>query len=670
MLAPEPEIIADGSDSGWRTEVTAEGEVLVFKRGRIKMPNGDVYTGEFLNNLRHGKGQLRRSNGDVYIGHFQNDLFHGKGTLSLSEHRVGGREVIGWKYSGTFAQGLKQGKGLLLDGEGGVYEGEFQNDLYHGEGTFKCAAYTYTGGWVAGRKSGKGRAQYTRGGWYEGQWRRGEPHGEGERLYLKGGTYRGAWRMGQRHGVGRRVWASGAEYEGEWADDRRCGRGVYRSAAGDTYVGGFEDDVYSGEGSLQLAQGDRYVGQFKRGMFCGRGRYEFASGGWYEGDYWALLRTGIKWRRDDRDIAEEAAEGAGSMRWAAGQGPVTGLKRRQQDERMRRQALAAAYSVKTPMAREARMRLVALNKRYGRMLVGSEWDDPKRGGVLVPAADGKRHGRGVRVWSSGARYEGDWVQDAMSGFGILIGAGPAGLRYEGQFQDGRFHGRGVCSWGHSGGERFVCPLQRSHLGSVGRCIYDGMWRRGELHGEGRFVCCDGRSYTGMFERGKRHGFGVEVIMTRRQKLEAFRRRGATAMSNSAERYEGMYVHNVKEGRGKLLMAVGDVIEGEFVRGKVHGRTRLTFASGKVSSAMFEHGQRKRWIDGAELARIQAAEAALDMLTSGGVSTHDLMGRARADRELAGPAAREQFDMQRLHVGSASGFERARKRDAGRGSGAE
>lgn len=71
MLAPEPEIIADGSDSGWRTEVTAEGEVLVFKRGRIKMPNGDVYTGEFLNNLRHGKGQLRRSNGDVYIGELQ-----------------------------------------------------------------------------------------------------------------------------------------------------------------------------------------------------------------------------------------------------------------------------------------------------------------------------------------------------------------------------------------------------------------------------------------------------------------------------------------------------------------------------------------------------------------------------------------------------------------------
>ena len=86
--------------------------------------------------------------------------------------------------------------------------------------------------------------------------------------------------------------------------------------------------------------------------------------------------------------------------------------------------------------------------------------------------------------------------------------------------------------------------------------------------------------------------------------------------------------------------------------------------------MFEHGQRKRWIDGAELDRIQAAEAALDMLTSGGVSTHDLMGRARADRQMAGPQSEAQFDMQRLHVGSATGLERARKREASRGRGSE
>jgi hypothetical protein len=67
MLAPEPELLEEG-DSGWRTEVTADGEVLVFKKGRMRMPNGDVYTGEFLNNMRHGRGELKKSNGDSYLG--------------------------------------------------------------------------------------------------------------------------------------------------------------------------------------------------------------------------------------------------------------------------------------------------------------------------------------------------------------------------------------------------------------------------------------------------------------------------------------------------------------------------------------------------------------------------------------------------------------------------
>jgi len=339
-------------------------------------------------------------------------------------------------------------------------------------------------------------------------------------------------------------------------------------------VGQFEDDVFEGEGSLQLAQGDRYVGQFRRGRFCGRGRYEHGGGGWYEGDFWALLRTGIKWRRDDRDEADEA--GTAGMRWGSSKGKVSGLKRRQQDARERRQALNAAYDTKSPMAQEARQRLVALNRSYGRMLVGSEWDDPERGGVLVPAADGKRHGRGIRVWSNGARYEGDWFQDRMTGFGIFIGPGPDGIRFEGQVEDGRFHGRGVCSWGHSGGGRYVCPLKRSHLGNVGRCIYDGMWTRGEMDGEGKFICCDGRSFAGTFDMGVRHGFGVDVIMTRRQKEVEMRRRGATAMAHVAERYEGGYDHNVKEGPGTLYMAVGDSLAGTFANGKLHGHVRHTF----------------------------------------------------------------------------------------------
>jgi hypothetical protein len=503
-------------------------------------------------------------------------MFHGRGTLSLGEHRVAGRPIIGWKYSGEFQNGLKHGKGLLIDGEGGVYEGALEDDRFHGHGSFRAKESTYEGEWERGLREGHGRMQYTNGGWHEGDWHRGEPHGEGERCYRRGGTYRGAWRMGRRHGVGRRVWATGAEYEGEWAEDQMHGRGVYRSAAGDTYVGDFKYDKYDGEGSLQLAQGDRYVGQFKNGIQCGRGRYEYCTGGWYEGDYWALLRTGIKWRREDRDEVDEADDGSKGMRWAAGKGTVTGLKRRQADAREKKRHIAKVYDVKDPLDKEFRARLVALNHKYGRMLVGSEWDDASRGGVLVPAADGKRHGRGVRVWSNGSRYEGDWFQDEMTGFGIYIGSGPDGIRYEGQLVEGKFSGRGVCSWGHSGGSRFVCPLKRSPQGNTGRCLYDGMWTRGAMHGEGKFICCDGRSYTGTFDMGRRHGFGVEVIMTRRQKEVEMKRRGASAMAHVAERYEGWYDHNIKEGHGVVHMAVGDKLEGEFGNGKLEGHVKHTF----------------------------------------------------------------------------------------------
>ena len=55
-------------------------------------------------------------------------------------------------------------------------------------------------------------------------------------------------------------------------------------------------------------------------------------------------------------------------------------------------------------------------------------------GVKFPNANGKRHGRGVRVWANGNKYEGEWRDDLMYGTGVFTYS--TGGRYVGEFVDG------------------------------------------------------------------------------------------------------------------------------------------------------------------------------------------------------------------------------------------
>jgi hypothetical protein len=61
---------------------------------------------------------------------------------------------------------------------------------------------------------------------------------------------------------------------------------------------------------------------------------------------------------------------------------------------------------------------------------------------------GGKHGKGVKTWANGDRYEGDFVEDRIEGFGLYVfGRGPwQGERYEGDYLAGRRHGHGVYRW--------------------------------------------------------------------------------------------------------------------------------------------------------------------------------------------------------------------------------
>lgn len=61
---------------------------------------------------------------------------------------------------------------------------------------------------------------------------------------------------------------------------------------------------------------------------------------------------------------------------------------------------------------------------------------------------GRKHGKGVKTWPNGDRYEGDFVDERKEGFGVYIwGRGMwAGERYEGSYLNDRRHGQGVYRW--------------------------------------------------------------------------------------------------------------------------------------------------------------------------------------------------------------------------------
>lgn len=116
------------------------------------------------------------------------------------------------------------------------------------------------------------------------------------------------------------------------------------------------------------------------------------------------------------------------------------------------------------------------------------------------ACDGRRHGRGVRVWSNGNRYEGEWEGDKMVGFGVFEGeVSDVHQRYEGAFANGHREGRGICHYGNTALKPFVCGIGNRHDGRA-MCKYEGEWWLDVYHGKGVYTCADGRVYNGQVKQ--------------------------------------------------------------------------------------------------------------------------------------------------------------------------
>mmetsp|Transcript_168819 Transcript_168819/g.542585 ORF Transcript_168819/g.542585 Transcript_168819/m.542585 type:complete len:135 (+) Transcript_168819:129-533(+) len=65
----------------------------------------------------------------------------------------------------------------------------------------------------------------------------------------------------------------------------------------------------------------------------------------------------------------------------------------------------------------------------------------------------------------------------------------------------------------------------------------------------------------------------------------------TFFYNTGDRYEGQWVHGVKQGSGSYYYATGDVYKGDFHHDRMHGQGKFTTQSQEFYEGEFSDGRR-------------------------------------------------------------------------------
>lgn len=255
--------------------------------GRVTLPDGVTYEGNWFGGRVHGKGALRLSNGNAYWGSWAYGRKHGLGTFLWADNS---------RYDGYYRAGERSGVGTLQYATGAMFEGEFDGDMRHGAG----------------------RLELSDGASYDGQWCRDVPHGHG--VFVDAGEggerFEGSWHNGMRSGGGRLVQGWAEEEEGTSA---RCGRGASGLGGTAWYSGNFEGGFPHGDGTMGYGPAT-FCGHVEQGVWTGGGgRVDLGDGtGSFEGAWCDGLPTGSgRWRYKQSGVEADCSfkEGYSKLIW-------------------------------------------------------------------------------------------------------------------------------------------------------------------------------------------------------------------------------------------------------------------------------------------------------------------------------------------------------------------
>ena len=156
-------------------------------------------------------------------------------------------------------------------------------------------------------------------------------------------------------------------------------------------------------------------------------------------------------------------------------------------------------------------------------------------------------------------------------------------KYEGDIRKGEPHGRGkliqyrfpkesVFSFSYAGVldtsqlsvlastaifGAFIWLIVNLELDIKLHAIYEGDWKRGEIHGQGTYYFLGGDKYEGEWRDGKKHGQGAYFF-------------------SEGDRFEGSWEYDEVHGKGIYVYPGGERFSGEWKDGNKHKHGKLIF----------------------------------------------------------------------------------------------
>ena len=363
--------------------------------------------------------------------------------------------------------------------------------------------------------------------------------------------------------VGR--WSS---HDNHWED--RNGRITYTT--GDVYHGSVERSVKQGAGVYEWkTDGRSYAGRYEQDVRHGQGTYRWPDGSSYTGQFVRNQREGF---------GTFTAEGGISYVGHWKQGVYHG---------------EGTYQYPDKHTGEA----VVYTGEFAQGVPNGIGKETTRGGKVVRHDGLWKDGQPVRrdhpeqqqsldvvldqpwfdpVSHLPAVYRGLWNSKRQpEGNGTAVYQKGPIVEYEGCWKNGRYHGQG----------RIVYQTGE---------VYSGLLEDSKRHGTGTFQWKDGRQYTGDWAENVRTGAGVFTWPSGDRYEGEFEngQRSGTGMfvfGESGAYYSGEWKKGVYEGKGKMVDASGACYNGEFKQGQRHGTGEEYDSSGNIRmSGTWEHGE--------------------------------------------------------------------------------